>query len=406
MRLPIPTYIVKRLQNALPERHIHIRSNGGDSYWVIPTYIQYLTIMLGSLILLWSLMNLISLLFGYHPFKSIDSEVRKYTQQYQSELEDTQTKLDYVQVELLRQQDKFTSYAQNFREKHALISELLQGSGMDSGTPPENLGQYVSHQVLMSPNMRDVIPRQARYDITIGTDFPKPSEFDISLKNLLVSQNLILRNAEKNTLERIEQRYSILNALNISAEDILQADTSGRGGIFVAPSDYDDTSEGTAEDSRMNGLKARMNEAKALDLAMLSIPFDFPVQGNFFYTSPYGKRSDPFTNRPAFHEGIDFGAYRLAPIIATAAGKIHYAGRRGGYGYVVEIDHGHGFMTRYAHLAKTSVKRGQSVNRGQKIGAMGSSGRSTSTHLHYEVHFQGQPHNPQNFFKARYFLQK
>jgi len=116
-------------------------------------------------------------------------------------------------------------------------------------------------------------------------------------------------------------------------------------------------------------------------------------------------RKDPFNNRPAFHGGVDFGAYRLAPIVATADGVVKFVGRNGGYGRTVEIDHGHGFVTRYAHLEKTYVKKGTFVKKGAKIGGMGSTGRSTATHLHYEIFFQGHDYDPDKFLKAGRYVQ-
>jgi len=109
-----------------------------------------------------------------------------------------------------------------------------------------------------------------------------------------------------------------------------------------------------------------------------------------YRTSSYGMRKDPFTKRPTFHEGLDFGGQRNTPIVAAADGKVIFVGRNGGYGKSVEIDHGHGFITRYGHLHKINVKRGQIIKKSDKIGGMGSTGRSTATHLHYEVHFQGR----------------
>ena len=105
------------------------------------------------------------------------------------------------------------------------------------------------------------------------------------------------------------------------------------------------------------------------------------------------------------HTGMDIASYRNAPIVATADGKISFAGRRPGYGRVVEIEHGYGFKTRYAHLDKTYVKRGQKIEKGEKIAGMGSTGRSTSTHLHYEVMFEKSTLNPEKFLKAGQYVQ-
>jgi murein DD-endopeptidase MepM/ murein hydrolase activator NlpD len=117
-------------------------------------------------------------------------------------------------------------------------------------------------------------------------------------------------------------------------------------------------------------------------------------------TSSYGVRFDPFTTAPAFHAGQDFAGAYLSPVEATGPGVVSFAGARSGYGNTVEVDHGQGFKTRYAHLAAISVRPGQRVALGQKLGGMGSTGRSTGVHLHYEVWVNGRAQNPARFLKA------
>ncbi len=126
-------------------------------------------------------------------------------------------------------------------------------------------------------------------------------------------------------------------------------------------------------------------------------PYHVPASG-----IPYAgiARIDPFTGRPTFHSGLDMAAFERAPVVATSPGTVVYAGTRSGYGYTVEIDHGHGFKTRYAHLRDIQVERGAQVAIGQRIGSMGSTGRSTATHLHYEVWFRGRAVDPVNFLRA------
>jgi len=117
------------------------------------------------------------------------------------------------------------------------------------------------------------------------------------------------------------------------------------------------------------------------------------------FSSNFGWRIDPFTGKKAMHEGIDFVAIKGTPIMASADGIVVYAARHPQYGNMVEIDHGNDIVTRYAHASKLLVKVGQVVRRGQKIAEVGSTGRSTGNHLHFEVRYKGIAQNPIRFLK-------
>lgn len=123
-------------------------------------------------------------------------------------------------------------------------------------------------------------------------------------------------------------------------------------------------------------------------------------------TSGYGVRLDPFTRAPAFHQGLDFSGPTYSGVFATGPGVVSFTGVRNGYGNVVEIDHGRGFKTRYAHLATTLVTVGERVAIGQKIGGIGTTGRSTGPHLHYEVWVNGRAQNPARFLRAGEYVQQ
>jgi murein DD-endopeptidase MepM/ murein hydrolase activator NlpD len=124
-----------------------------------------------------------------------------------------------------------------------------------------------------------------------------------------------------------------------------------------------------------------------------STPSIRPVPHGFI-SSRFGRRVDPFTGRLSRHQGVDYSVRLGAAIFATADGVVSYARRWSNFGNVVEISHGHGFVTRYAHVSKIMVKKGQRVKRGDIIARVGSSGRSTAAHLHYEVLREGTPQNP------------
>lgn len=128
---------------------------------------------------------------------------------------------------------------------------------------------------------------------------------------------------------------------------------------------------------------------------LISTPSIWPVKG--WVTSGFGYRRDPFTGRKTMHDGIDVAARMNTPIVAPADGLVTYVGVDRGFGKVMIIDHGYGFSTRYGHNARINVKTGQKVKRGQIVSYLGSTGRSTGPHLHYEVRRNGVPENPQNY---------
>ncbi len=166
-------------------------------------------------------------------------------------------------------------------------------------------------------------------------------------------------------------------------------DTSNKGGPYVP-----DTVQDLAPDLMKN-----IDEALALQHVVQKLPLGMPV-ASARTTSRFGRRYDPFNNRPAMHSGQDFVGKRGARIMATGNGRVISAARRGAYGKMVEIDHGFGITTRYAHLSKIAVSKGQFVKKGQLLGNQGTTGRSTGEHLHYEVRYNKSAVNPIKFIKA------
>ncbi|RST31947.1 M23 family metallopeptidase [Sphingomonas ginkgonis] len=154
--------------------------------------------------------------------------------------------------------------------------------------------------------------------------------------------------------------------------------------------------------------KALFNSWKKLDQlqdGVIAIPSEKPIKSNVAFTSGFGVRSDPFQARAAMHPGIDLAGPIGTPIYATADGTVMRAGwNAGGYGNLVEIDHGKGIATRYGHMSAVLVSAGQHISRGQLIGRMGSTGRSTGSHLHYEVRIDGRAVNPIPFMKSTDYL--
>ncbi len=157
--------------------------------------------------------------------------------------------------------------------------------------------------------------------------------------------------------------------------------------------------------ARFQQAAADLSEADGLDATAQRLPLARPTHDTA-QSSGFGVRMDPFTRHAAFHPGLDFPGPRMTPVYATAPGRVSFTGVRSGYGETVEVDHGQGVKTRYAHLARIGVRAGQHVEVGAPLGGMGSTGRSTGTHLHYEVWVNGRVQNPARFVRAgAYVLQ-
>lgn len=146
-------------------------------------------------------------------------------------------------------------------------------------------------------------------------------------------------------------------------------------------------------------LNSLLDHMTTLEQALVSLPSGQPSTV-MMLSSSYGYRSDPFTGAGAMHSGLDFPGPIGSPIMASAPGVVSYVGQKSGYGNVVEIDHGSGFLTRYAHLSGFDTKVGAKVLAGQKIARMGSTGRSTGSHLHFEVRLNGEALDPRRFLEA------
>lgn len=217
------------------------------------------------------------------------------------------------------------------------------------------------------------------------------------------------RDRQERLIARIEQATSSsLQALDevfvnadIDVDDILREtrrEDTGRGGPYEPLLD-DRRSAVMPEGERVAALMGDLERIGLMRIAIDRLPFGFPTK-NAEMTSGYGPRRDPFRRRSAMHQGIDFAAPTGTPIYATAEGVVVFAGKQRGYGNVVKLRHAFGFETLYAHLSKSRVAVGQRVQRGALIADMGSTGRSTGSHLHYEVRIEGEAIDPGRFIGA------
>jgi len=184
--------------------------------------------------------------------------------------------------------------------------------------------------------------------------------------------------------------------------DRLDPTTAGTGGPLV-PLDaraLDGTDIANGFASTLDLARRTLGDGERLHRLAAALPLRRPIRGEPVVSSPFGTRLDPFTRGLALHTGLDLKAEFGEPARATAPGRVSAADYAGGYGNMVEIDHGHCVVTRFGHLARISVRPGQRVAAGDMIGSVGSTGRSTGAHLHYETRIDGEPVDPQRFLEA------
>ena len=201
---------------------------------------------------------------------------------------------------------------------------------------------------------------------------------------------------------RLKDTQSLLRRLGLDPDRfVAQSDVSfgqtGVGGPYI-PADMPANAE-----PRFKNLYLSWKKLAALEAAVSSVPSYVPVK-SFTYTSTYGVRYDPFNGNTAMHAGLDMAGSYGEPIYAAADGVVETAGPSGAYGNLVQLGHGKGIATRYGHLSAIVVKPGAWVKQGQLIARMGSTGRSTGTHLHYEIRIDGRAVNPRPYLDASAFM--
>ena len=207
--------------------------------------------------------------------------------------------------------------------------------------------------------------------------------------------------AEQQLLDRYAATAQQLRQRGIAPSRVVKAGAAMGGPLVEATSA--EARADLAADQQFRSLFMTWKKLDRLEQGVIAIPSVQPVQ-KLQFTSNFGIRSDPFRGTAAMHAGVDIPGPSGTPIYATADGIVSHAGRQGGYGNMVEINHGKGIATRYGHLSKIIVADNTRVKRGQLIALMGSTGRSTGPHLHYEVRIDGHAVNPVPFLTTADYL--
>jgi murein DD-endopeptidase MepM/ murein hydrolase activator NlpD len=392
-----------------PGRQIYHRSEGQVRYFELTSTMQVGGLAGAVLLTGWLCFTTISVAFhGYQMSRQTDAMERVRVESSRI-VNEAMANEAATQALFESRVEEFRSTANEFQSRHETLSQLIQLVEDIDGEDYDPSPALDGGRLLMAATTADPTPRRARDDVVLSLADPNAPEDRVS--SLIEQQDVVLAEAEDAAEARLENLRAVLRLTGLRVDDVLaeNRESEESGGPFLsiastafgAELDMDD-----AFSARVARIATRLIEAREIEAAVNSLPLGIPIGADYRETSDYGARIDPFTGRPAYHSGQDFVAYRNAPIQAAGPGRVVYAGWRSGYGRTIEIDHGYGFMTRYGHLNSIDVRRGDTVRAGQQIGGMGSTGRSTSTHLHFEVWNNRQTLNPERFLRAGQYVQQ
>lgn len=377
MSLSRLAHLFQSLEELFPERHLYVRSGGQIRAFVLTTRNQL--VLAGALAgaALWTGIATAAVLVGAVSTSHAEAEIARNQARYERLIADRQARLDSLFAQMNTESGSVAELAETVEKRHAALALLLADARSDPGAA-EALAPALNKAAAMSSG--DPVRR---------------------VEMVRLSQDQLVASADAYAKSRAERLRLAFRLAGLSHGGY-GARPGSLGGPLIEAKDPRalaailDVDEPFAE--RIQQAAASLTDAKALGAAAQALPLGRPTATS--RSSSFGVRLDPFTRRPAFHSGLDFSGGFATPVTSTAPGVVAFTGVRSGYGNTVEIDHGRGFKTRYAHLSSIAVKPGQRIVLGQRLGAMGSTGRSTGVHLHYEVWVNGRAQNPDRFLKA------
>ncbi len=319
----------------------------------------------------------------------------------QSELLESENRRRELETGIEVIQTTLRSTMKQREDARSELAEMLETSDGDT--------QYVMASVdpVQMEFMSDALARTAQQRDQIAADaqgaLDQRDELELEIRLMQERNDEIFRQLEEAMVISVEPLDKMFRDAGMPTDrmiDEVRRGYSGMGGPLTPISFSTRGEELTPDQIRTNALLQQMDKLNLYRIAAEKAPFASPVRDAVRYTSGFGARRDPKTGGRRMHNGADFAGPQGTDIFATADGVVTHAGWQSGFGRLVRIKHAFGVETLYAHNTKIRVKVGQRVSRGDHIADMGSTGRSTGTHLHYEVRVNGKPVNPMTYIKA------
>jgi len=429
-RLAIKLHAI--LEHFFPERRLFLRSETDTRFIRLKSSTQAIAFGGATLVIAWTIVATAVLLMDSIGSGNFREQAKRDLETYQVRLNILSDERDARAAEAMAAQERFNSALAQvsvmqsqlldaetgkaehetglevvqlklrdaIREREAVRAELATlrtdieegGTALASASSVDNatLG-FLSSALARTAEERDQVVADAQ-DALIRAD-----EMATEIRLMEEKNDSIFRQLEEAMTVSVKPLDKMFEAAGMNPDTILnqvRRGYSGQGGPLMPLSLSTRSEEPSQDVARANRILNQMDRLNLYRIAAEKAPFAMPLKDSFRFTSGFGYRWG------RLHAGTDFAAAHGTPIYATGDGVVTYAGWQSGYGRLVKIQHEFGIETRYAHNSKIYVKKGQRVSRGDRISAMGNTGRSTGTHLHYEVRVGGKPVNPMIYIKA------
>lgn len=393
MKIPL---FIKRMNDGLnryfPDRQMYFRSNGDVKFIKVSKNFQILTSSALVCFVVWCGVISYNYIYLGEILDNKNAEVAEANRNYEK-----------LEVQFAELQNDIQKTAMALEHRQQYIQQVLEEEGEDltPAAPFEADDSIIADQeyVDVDDTTNDQDARNTIRDEGLERIF-------VELKRLEMKQNQLVSSLNGKMDQRLTSFKETLTDAGIIHEEMLKLANlplNAVGGPFLEVKGG--INEQQLDSRSFDSLYNKRASIEDMVTAIKHLPIATPPEKHYV-SSRFGIRRDPITKKWANHKGIDMAGWRNTPINAGGAGVVTRAGRNGAFGLYIEIDHGNGFKTKYGHLSKLKVKRGDEVDADQLIALMGSTGRSTSSHLHYEIWFNGNPIDPLKVIKAAKDVQK
>ncbi|MCV6584611.1 MAG: DUF5930 domain-containing protein [Marinibacterium sp.] len=435
MRGRLAIRIHSALERVLPERRVFLKSDNDTRFIRLRPGTQLVAIAGGTLVIGWAAVATAIVIMDSIGAGNFRDQARRDQQMYQDRLNALADERDIRAAEAVAAQNRFnaaldqistiqsellasetrrheletgidviqTTLRDTMQERDTAraaldaLDDAALAAAASSGPDTDAALALVANTLAETAAERDKIEADARDAIDKALDLA------VEIELMEEKNDRIFRQLEDAMTISVEPLDKMFRQAGLPTERIIEQvrrGYSGQGGPLTPITFSTRGLAPSPDEIRANKLLEQMDRLNIYRIAAEKAPFAKPVHSAVRHTSGFGFRRDPKTGGRRMHNGQDFAGPHGTDIFATADGVVTFAGWQSGYGKLVKIQHAYGIETRYAHATRILVKKGQRVSRGQHIADMGSTGRSTGTHLHYEIRVNGRPVNPMTYIKA------